>query len=189
MTEVAKIRTMLATALVAGALVAASPVGAPSAAACSGSLSDVKTLKQGIRTHRAGSNETISLRTLHIEAEVSKKKYKIGDIIKIPVEVTRPAEEDPLNLGIPMDRPIIMPAEDVNVGVGLIVGDVFLPGFGRTDENGQTVIQVRVERWVEPAPANATFYAWSIAAETPCARVEEYGFRPYPNFFNVTRRR
>jgi hypothetical protein len=170
--------------MVAGALAAVSPSSTvASAAACSSS--NVQILKAGMR---AGNNETVSLRTLHIEAKVPKKTYKIGDIIKIPVEVTRPAEEDPFGQGIPMNRPMVFPAEGVNLGVGLVIGDVFLPGFGVTDDDGKVTVQIRVERWVKPATANASFYAWNPQVETVCARVEEFGYRPYPSFLKVGRR-
>jgi hypothetical protein len=179
-----KIRQMLAVSMVAGALVAAAP--SSPAGACSSS--NVQILKQGIRSARSGSNETVALRTLHIEAKVPKKVYKVGEIIKMPVEVTRPAKEDPLGQGIPMDRPYVMPAEGVNLGVGLVIGDVFLPGFGVTDEEGKVTVQIRVEKWVKPAVANASFYSWKTQVESVCARVEEFGFRPYPSFFKVTTR-
>lgn len=156
-----------------------------SALACSGGAMNV--MRNG------ASNETIALKTLHIQIKPPKKVYKIGQVVKIPVTVTRPGEEDPLDMGQPVERPFVMPAEDVNVGVGLVVNDVFLPGFGITDAEGKTTIKIKVEKWVKPGKAHASFYAWRVptvgpvALETVCARVEEWGFRPIPNLFKVIR--
>lgn len=181
-------------AMVAAFLVALLPQMAPPAGAapCSGPSGGGRpqahdVLKYGPSARNRGGNETVSLKTFHLEVKVPKKKYRIGDTVKMPVVVTRPSDEDPLGNGIPTPRPYVMPAEDVSVGVGLIVNDVYLPGFGRTDEEGKVTISVRIERWARPGTVNASFYAWKILAEPPCFRFEEYGFRPIPGAFKVTR--
>ena len=79
------------------------------------------------------------------------------------------------------------PVEEANIGVGLLVGDVFLPGFAITDANGDAVIKVKIEKYVKPATVDAAFYSWKIAADSPCLRVEENGFRAVPAMFKITR--
>ena len=133
-----------------------------------------------------GAVETVSLKTFHLEVKANKKIYKIGETALIKVTVTRPAEEDPLGNGIPMERPFVEPAPDVNLGVGLAIGRVFLPGAGMTDENGEATIKIKIERY---APRNkwadASAYAWKIIQETPCASVQENGFQMIPQMFRT----
>lgn len=129
--------------------------------------------------------ETVSLRMFHIESEATKQVYKIGDTAVFHTTVVRPAEEDPLNMGIPTDGVDPSPAADVNVGVGLLIGDVFLPGFARTDANGHAKIKIKIEKYVKPGAADAAFYAWNVVQDTPCLRIEENGFRAYMEMFEV----
>lgn len=159
---------------VLGGLPGASATG--SSAACSGRA--VKIMKN------AGAMEQYALRTFNIAVKAPKNVH-IGDTLVIPVVVTRPAEQDPLGQGIPTDGIEPEAAPDVNVGVGLLFGDVFLPGFAVTDSKGKAKIRVKVERYVKPGPVDASFYAWKTQADTPCARVDENGYRPMPKFFTV----
>jgi hypothetical protein len=129
--------------------------------------------------------ETVTLRTFHIDAKVRRTKYRIGETATFDVVVVRPAEEDPFALGVPTEGVEPMPAEDVSVGVGLLIGNVFLPGFAITDAEGKATITVKIQKYVKPGPVDAAFYAWKVQADTPCLRVEENGFRPYPSLFSV----
>ncbi|MGI8774701.1 MAG: hypothetical protein ACR2KQ_06765 [Actinomycetota bacterium] len=174
---------ILAAGLTATLLAPSVSSAAPASLPCAGRAS--KTNESYLRHN--GSMEQITVKTLHIVAEAPKQSVAIKKMASIKVNVTRPAEEDPLGQGIPMDRPYVMAAEEVNVGVGLLIGDVFLPGFAITDANGDATIKIKIERYVKPGPVDAAFYAWETTAETPCATVQENGFRPYQNFFRVTR--
>src|SRR5688500_2886353 len=58
------------------------------------------------------SMETISIRDFYIEPSVKKKTYKIGETAVFPVHVSRPAEEDPFDLGMQMDPGSLGPVED-----------------------------------------------------------------------------
>lgn len=129
--------------------------------------------------------EQVSLRTFNIDAKVVKPAYRIGQTAVFKVTVVRPADGDPMNLGVPMDGVPPQPAPDINVGVGLLVGDVFLPGFAITDENGKATVKVKIESYAQPAVVDAAFYAWKVAADSPCAKVMENGFRAYPEMFTV----
>lgn len=170
-------RVTMATAL---ALIAALIPGAGTASAaplpCSGVAREA--VRHGL--------EQIQLRTLELEASTDKKSYRIGEVIKFKALVTRPADEDPAGQGIPMDRPYVSPAPDINVGVGLLFnGDVFLPGFGITDENGEVTLKVKIVNYVKPGTVHASFFAWKTVADIPCARVDETGYLPVSDIVTV----
>jgi hypothetical protein len=131
--------------------------------------------------------ETITPVTLHVKIGPFKESYARGETVKVPVLVTRPAEEDPLGLGVSYERPVAEPAEDVNVGVGISVGRSFLPGFGITNAEGKTTVLVRIERYVSaPKVAHVRAYAYKEVVYTTCLIVEETGYRDQPNAFKVT---
>ena len=131
--------------------------------------------------------ETVALKTFHLVLAADKKVYKVGDTATVEVTVTRPAHEDPLGNGIPFDPPQSYPAEDVNVGIGLRVGDVFLFGHSITDAEGKAAVKVKLEPWTPAGPAIADGFAWEVAADTPCLRVEENGYQQRPNIFKVVK--
>lgn len=161
-----------------GGMLAGSADAAP--IPCAGAAT--KTMKDGLTK---GGMETATLRTLEIDAEVKAPTYRVGDIAKFPVHVTRPAKEDPLRQGLPWERPYVEDAAGVNIGVGLLIGDVFLPGFATTNDEGKAVIQVKIASYVRPATADAAFYSWNVVAEVPCFRVEENGFKVFQGMFTV----
>lgn len=168
---------LAATALLAALLVVA-PVS--SAGACS---------SRNVRSMiRSGAIEVVALRTYHLEVAPARKIYKVGDVAKINVTVTRPAHEDPAGLGVPIDPPQSFPAEDVNVGIGLRIGDVFLFGHSVTNADGLAVVKVPIKSYTPAGKAMADAYAWKTAADTPCLRVEENGYRQLPNLFTVLRK-
>ena len=168
---------MTATALLA-TLLALAPVSG--AAACS---------QRNVRSMlRAGATEVVALRTYHLEVEADKKAYKVGDTAKINVTVTRPAHEDPVGLGVPIDPPQSFPAEDVNVGLGLRVGNVYLFGYSRTNADGLAVVKVPIKSYTPAGKAMADAFAWRAAVEAPCFKVEENGYREMPNLFTVLRK-
>src|SRR5687767_6272200 len=143
---------LLAATLLAGLLttVAASPAfactGGVTRSAVFSAMKNGRSMDAGVvRANSSGSMEQISLLTFNLEIGEPKPVYKIGEVASIEVTVTRPAKEDPLGNGIPMDRPYVEPAEGVIVGVGLHIGRVFLPGAAITDAQGKTVIKIKIE--------------------------------------------
>jgi hypothetical protein len=138
-----------------------------------------------------GSNssmETIALRTLYVEMKTDKKRYEVGETVKIDVTVTRPSDEDPAGNGIPTPRPTTMPAEDITVGVGLRVGRVFLYGFGApTDADGKTMVPILLRPYTPAGKAILDIFAWKTQLDTPCLIVEEQGYRSHPGAFTVTK--
>lgn len=155
----------VATALVASKLwavpVAASPVPCRPAA---------------IQQLRGNRRETVRLRTFHIEAQQAES-FKIGTAAKIDITVTRPAHQDPLDLGVEFEPPASTPADNVLVGVGIHVGDVFVPGFARTDADGKAIISMKLPKYMTPGLASMSVYAWNVVHESPCLRVEEDGYK------------
>ena len=156
----------LALTLVAGLLAVPATPAAPATAGCGTSV--------------------IPLYTFHLEWKPVRNRYRIGEIARIHVNVTRPGEEDPLGEGIPTPRPTQIPAEDVRVGVGLLIGDYPTHGSGRTDENGDAVVRVPIPSWMKPGPARASGRAENFVAYLACFDVWEYGFKRQDNFFRVT---
>jgi hypothetical protein len=143
--------------------------------------------ERAVQILRGGMRETIRVRTFHIDAKTQAESYKIGTSAKIDVTVTRPAHEDPLDLGVELEPPTSVPAENVIVGLGVHVGDVFIPGFSRTNADGKATVSLKLPGYATPGQASMTVYAWNVVHESPCLRVEEDGFATYPESFEVKR--
>ena len=179
-------RTSRPTSLIAAACLLASLFGIASATpagACGSRKASV------FRAMKAGTLETVTVRTLNLDVEQPKAMYRIGETAKIKVTVTRPAKEDPLGEGTPMERPYVEPAPGVMVGVGLYIGNVFLPGAAVTDDQGVALVRIKIEDW---APANkwadASAYAWKVVQDSPCATIQEDGYLQLPRLFKVAAR-
>ena len=155
-------RLLLGASLVGSSLVATSPA----ASAC--------------------NMEYIQATTFTVDVGSFEKSYRRGDVVKVKVTVSRPAEEDPVGLGIGFERPTTQPAAEVNVGVGISVGRVFLPGYGFTNAQGRVVVPIRIERYAPLKTAYVRAYAYRTALETTCLTVEEQGFRTVPEAFKVS---
>ncbi|MDQ3962484.1 MAG: hypothetical protein M3277_00980 [Actinomycetota bacterium] len=136
--------------------------------------------------YACGGVEQVTLRTFNLDV-TPPKVAEIGTTVTVKVLVTRPAKEDPLGQGIPMDRPFVEPAPDVIVGVGLSVGNVFLPGAALTNEQGVAKVKITMQNY---APANKrvdmSVYAWKVLQQTPCLTVQEDGFKVLPDAFRTT---
>jgi hypothetical protein len=169
---------LVATALVAASLAAPSATAAP--APCS-----ARQVRSLIRSGKA--MEVVSLRTFYVTMKADKPSYAVGDIAKVNVTVTRPAHEDPAHLGVPFDPPQSFPAEGVNVGLGLRIGDVFLFGHEITDANGKAQVKVEIKDYTPAGTAIGDGFAWNVLHESVCARVEETGYTNVPKLFKVTR--
>ena len=171
-----------------GAAVFATVLAAPANATTSGVGASVPCSTGQVRgMMRDGEMETVALRTFTLELESAKPTYRIGETAIVHARVTRPADEDPLQLGVPLDSPEQYGAADVNVGVGLRIGDVFLFGFGVPDANGEVDVKVKLKSYTTPGTAMADGFAWKRQFESPCANVEENGYIFFPNAFKVTR--
>lgn len=136
-----------------------------------------------------GNSETVLLNTFYIVMEPSKRAYRVGENAVFDIEVTRPAHEDPLGQGQRLDPPMSMPAADVQVGVGLAIDDVFLYGFGLTDQDGRAQVKVKLRPYT-PAPASAfaVVVAQKRQVQTVCANVDEFSILRVPNAFKTKQR-
>ena len=97
--------------------------------------------------------------------------------------MTRPAHKDPLQLGPEFEPPASTPAADVNVGVGIHVGEVFVPGFAQTDQDGEATVTIRLPNYMKPGIADLDGYAWKVQADSPCLTIEEDGYTHMDNAF------
>ncbi len=162
-------RTSLVRALLVIALLAAlapATAGAAAAASCGGSAATV-------------------FRTFYVTAKPHKKNYRLGDVAKVDVTVTRPAHEDPLGAGVTFEPPASVPAADADVSVGLYVGNNYLYGLGVTDSDGKATISIKLNAsqtgWVLGEVAAREFYN-----RGGCPDIEEEGYASYPRFFKAT---
>jgi hypothetical protein len=134
---------------------------------------------------------TVPVRSFHVEAKWSKKAYRIGQNAVLDIMVTRPAHEDPATdegNPLPVPPPASTPAEEVTVGVGVYIGQVFLSGGGVTDADGHVVAKVKIQKYTKPGPAAATVYAYKrYLTETRCVYLQEFAFLRMPEAFKVTR--
>ncbi len=166
--------------LAAAVLVALLPV-APAHAMTDCAPSDVRGMM------RFGQLESIVLETFTVVLKADRKTYTVGQTAKIRANVTRPAQEDPLGLGVPLEPVNPTPADDVSVGIGLRIRDVFLFGYAVTDQEGNALIKIPIKRYTPPGKAIVDGFAWERQVETPCANVEENGYTSVPGLFKVVR--
>lgn len=127
--------------------------------------------------------------TFHIEMEIPEKSYRVGEIVRLPVTVTRPAHRDPID-GDPeveFDPPHSEPAEGVSVAVSLwsknqLPNGVYAPV---TDADGHTVAEIRLDKRNRKGVYAADVNARITYPEAACVDPEEYGWRRYENPFAV----
>jgi hypothetical protein len=174
---------------VAALLLAASmTLGAPSVPALGASAVPCRQGALSVLRGRGGPEmDTVQIRTLHIDAKATAKSFAIGRSAKVAVTITRPAGEDPLGNGVQVPSPTFVPASDIYVGVGVNLGDVFLPAFGVTGADGKAVIDIKLKDYAVPTKAQVSVYAYHTDVDTACMRLEENGFKKYKNMFTVTR--
>jgi hypothetical protein len=131
--------------------------------------------------------DIVQLRTFTVEVRPLAKTYKVGRAAKVAVTVTRPAHKDPFQVGPEFDPPASAPAADVSVGVGIHVGDVFVPGFGVTDDAGEATVTIKLPSYMKAGSADIDGYAWKIQVDSPCMTIEEDGYTHLVGGFEVTR--
>ncbi len=134
----------------------------------------------------ADSSALVTLYTLHIEAKPAKKTYRRGDKVKVFMEVTRPAEEDPAGNRTPMPRPTFEPAADVDVAMTLSINYTYTWDTGVTDEDGKATLLIPYPKdghtgWARgDASAEKMHYS-----NNGCPDVREVGYRSYPKFVKI----
>ena len=140
------------------------------------------------RAGRCAAMETYTVKTFHMTMKARKKVYRVGDVAKLDIKVTRPAHEDPAGGGVPITPPVSEPAAEVPVGVGLQVGDVFLFGFAVTNEKGEATANVKLYPWTRPGIADVAALARKDVVDggiASCFYVQEVGYTGCPACFKI----
>lgn len=106
---------------------------------------------------------TVPLRNFKVEAKWQKSTVSVGDTATMKVLVTRTAEEDPVTdegHPYPTGRPMDEPAEDVVVGMSMLVGNVFLSSAGAvTNSEGEADVKIKIKNYTRPGIGNSRVYA------------------------------
>ena len=130
------------------------------------------------RGTRAGCGKPTRVHAFHVEAVWTKEVYRTSEKAVVTVTVTRPAHEDPVELGIPLpvEPPVTVPVQDAYVTTAIITKAWPPPfGIGYTDANGQLTLKIPLKA-VEPGPQVATNYATKWTNQGGCPDIEEWGF-------------
>ena len=123
----------------------------------------------------------VPLRMFKVEAKWQDASVSVGDVAELDITVTRTAEEDPVTdegTPYPTGRPMDEPAEDVELGIRLLVGDYFLSTGAMTDADGKATAKVKILNYVEPGSGKPGVYAEKLLTPpdfpTPACRVVVY---------------
>lgn len=127
-----------------------------------------------------------TVNTFHVEAKARKKTYRLGSTAIIDMKVTRPAHEDPAGEDNQFDPPMSQAAENVNVSVGVYLGDFYMYGVGTTDENGEATLKVKLNPKADPGMARGEAAARAFYNRGGCPDIEEEGYAQYGKFFTAT---
>ena len=127
------------------------------------------------------------LRTFTVTAKPVKPSYRLGTTAKIEITVTRPGEEDPLNNGVPLNSPVTLPAEGVDVSVGLYRGNFYMYGVGVTDSEGKATVSVKLNPQAPAGTVIGEVGARKYYNRGGCPDIEEEGFAYYPQFLKATK--
>lgn len=117
-------------------------------------------------------SEVVSIKTFHIEVGKLRPAYRVGETVKIPIVVTRPAREDPAGRGVPIDPPASEPAAGVLVLGVARIGDGLLYDTATTGADGKALLRVRIAD-TPRGTADLEIEAKKIVVETACATVQE----------------
>jgi hypothetical protein len=179
-------RTKLRGARRAGAVLAAAAILSTLLAAPASSSASTIPCRAWVGRHLENSNfDIVQVQTFYVTAKPVAKSYKVGQVAQVKAVVTRPAHEDPAGNGIPIDPPTSAPAAGVNVGVGIRVGAVFLPGYGVTDDNGMVTVPIKLMPYTPAGTADLEAFAWKNDAESPCLTLQEDGYTQLARAFTV----
>lgn len=107
------------------------------------------------------SDVRVPLRNFKLEAKWADKTVRVGETALLKVRVTRTADEDPVTddgIPYPTGRPMNEPAEDVELGLALFVGNVYLNGAGLTDADGEAEIPIQIRGFTRPGRGSTSLY-------------------------------
>ena len=138
----------------------------------------------------------VPLRMFKVEAKWQDPSVKVGDVAELDITVTRTAEEDPVTddgTPYPTGRPMNEPAEDVELGIRLLLGDYFLSTGAVTDARGKATAKIKILSYVEPGSGRPGVYAEKLITPpdfpSPSCRVivYEWGYLEAGSKLQVTR--
>ena len=104
---------------------------------------------------------SVPIRNFKVEAKWQKPSVSIGDTAVLQVLVTRTAEEDPITEEEPWPtgRPMEEPVGDVELGMSMLVGNVFLSAGGVTKADGKGDVKVKIQTYTKPGVGHSRVYA------------------------------
>lgn len=103
----------------------------------------------------------VPLRNLKLEAKWVDKTVRVGETAVLKVRVSRTADEDPVTdegIPYPTGRPMNEPVEDVELGLGLFVGNVYLNGGALSDTDGRAKVPVQIRSFTRPGRGSTSLY-------------------------------
>jgi hypothetical protein len=131
---------------------------------------------RGERPRVACNAKPTQVHAFHVEAEWTKEVYRKSEKAEVTVTVTRPAHEDPADLGLPIDPPASAPVEGATVWTSVITGEYPYPyGYGVTDAMGQVHFKIPLKK-LEPGKWDVSHYADKWTNQGGCPDVEEWGY-------------
>lgn len=123
--------------------------------------------------------------TFHIEMQIPKKSYRVGETVRLPITITRPAHRDPFQgePDVEFDPPHSEPAEGVEVRVNLWSKNQLPNGATGplTDADGTTIVEIVLDKRNRKGVYAANVDAAITYPEAACVDPEEYGWRQYEN--------
>lgn len=112
-----------------------------------------------------------------VQVEWNKRVFRHTEKAVVTVTVTRPAPEDPLGLGIPLDPPMTVPVEGANVWTSVLTGRYPFPyGYGRTDADGKVRFKIALNLLKQAGPYDVSHYANVYTNQGGCPDIEEWGY-------------
>ena len=123
----------------------------------------------------ACSSKPTYVHAFHVEVEWTKKTYRRSEKAEVTVTVTRPAHEDPADLGVPVEPPTSIPVEGATVYSVVDTGSYPYPyGYGFTDAQGEVHFKISIKK-LEPGRWNVSHTAEKWTNQGGCPDILEWG--------------
>jgi hypothetical protein len=126
------------------------------------------------------------LKSYTVTAKIPKKSYRMGQTVPVSITVVMPGPKDPL-ADQEFTSPTYIPAEGVETGATFYTSDDDLPVFGRgvTDQNGESLVKVRLDRGDPVRKVYASISAQKWTNRGGCPDIVQTGYAEYPEFFTL----
>ena len=123
-----------------------------------------------------GSSRPTEVHAFTVEASWQKRVFTNDETAAITLTVTRPAPEDPLGLGLPIDSPISIPVEGATAWTTVLTRYPYPYGYGETNADGKAKIRVPLELLKKPGPYDVTHNAEIWTNKDGCPDIHQWGF-------------